>query len=1110
MRSHIVLSLVLTLAGVRAGAEPAPPPPGQFEITAESVEARETPRGRVFYLEDRVTIRRDAATLVGDHGVYREAEGLAIVHGSVHGDDEGAAVACDTLKYFRDLDVAILTGGASFADTSGVIRASRIEIYRDLGLAVATDGATVVDVDGTSRLAADRIVYDVERREARASGEPLLTTYAEDGSLDATVTSDVIEIYPDAETVRAISNARIDREDVAATARVATISGRDESLLLEGEPVVEQGSDRLTADAILVLSKDDAISRVIARGGARADYHIESEEGRPSDERGHVGGDTLTMFFEDGEPSFTAVRGDAESVHLLNADGESNTVRSPMIDVVMSEGRISRASFLGRAEGTYTFLPEEPDEARERSEDAASGGERPSGSEDAGGGGVETEDIAYRADRIDYYVRRNRIVLSGAATVEYRETLLGADRVVFDPDNEVLTAEGAPDLVEGAERLVGESLAYDLEGSSGTVSKGTTLFEDGLYYGERISRESDGTLLVRGGVYTTCAHDPPHYRLESNRMKVYIDDKVVAKPVILYVGEIPVFGLPFYVFPIRKDRHSGFLIPQLELGLSENRGRFVRNFGYYWAPNDYWDATAWGDYYEQTKWIAHLETRYKLRYTLSGSVNTSFMEELADDKRRWDLHVRHRQELGRNWSASASADFRSDAAYAQDANQSILESVNRSLHSQLWLQGRWSHVTAGVTLDRREELDLGTISELLPKAEISASQRPLITVEPDATGLRRWLAGLSYRWNVRAVNDRDRSGGETVVRQGLGASATIRGSGKVLGVVNLSPSVTVREDIYDRDRGGRRFADRLTYDARVSLGTTLYGTFFPRIGRLEALRHIVEPSISYSWTPEFGEYFDASGIDRFYTFSGFGGTPRARKAVGVSLVNKLQARVAEGESVRKLDSLLRFSTSSSYDFRKDDRRWADVSSQIELRPGGALSARWTTSHDPYGWTLQRSTLTTTLNLTGRAPVPAAERWEDRIGEDVESPVAELRRELAERMSLGTVGERTWNGAVSFKYSRGADPDDSSFWVDGSAAFSPTPLWRVNYSVHYDVKNAEIASQEYAIYRDMHCWEAQFVQRYYDGEWQYYFRINVKALPDIQAETGEKHLKRSFG
>ncbi len=714
--------------------------------------------------------------------------------------------------------------------------------------------------------------------------------------------------------------------------------------------------------------------------------------------------------------------------------------------------------------------------------------------------------MRYRADAIDYYVLANRIVLSGGGRVDYEDTQLLAERVVFSPGDQVLSATGAPDLREGDDRLVGTSLIYDLDGRIGAVEDGTTTFEEGLYYGRRIVRDEDGTLAVTQGVYTTCADSLPHYRLVSHRMKIYVNDKVIAKPVILYVGEIPVVALPFYVFPIRKDRHSGFLIPQIELGLSESKGRFIRNFGYYWAPNDYFDLALWGDYYEETKWIGHVEARYKRRYVLSGSVSASFMEEMLYNKRRWDLKFSHRQEFGRHWTSGASGDFRSDATYASDSFQTIEESVNRSLRSQLWLRGRWSGLSMGVTLDRREQIDQGSVSELLPKIDVTASQRPLVAGD-DSVGVARWFAKISYSWTAKAVNDRDRSDGNTEVHQGLGVGLTLRGSHKVLGWLNVSPKLDVEQVLYDRDRLGRRFPGRFTYGAGVSVGTTVYGTFFPRAGPLEGLRHIIEPSASFSWTPEFLQYFDDSGSDVFYTFSGFGGTPRKRRAVSFSVVNKLQLKLRKGDDVRKIDNFARLAMSSSYDFEAQGHKWGELTSSLELRPDRALSVRWSVRHDTEDWRLENSSVTLGLSLVGSQTSPAGPGGEETPGGHVTSPVDELRRELAGRADAARVGARPWDASFTFRYSRGADPSQVSYWGDAKVAFSLTPNWRVNYSVHYDLKDREVASQEYTIYRDLHCWEAQFTRRYYEGEWQYYFRINVKALPEIQAEAGKKYLER---
>ena len=69
---------------------------------------------------------------------------------------------------------------------------------------------------------------------------------------------------------------------------------------------------------------------------------------------------------------------------------------------------------------------------------------------------------------------------------------------------------------------------------------------------------------------------------------------------------MPLLALPFYVFPIKPGRHSGFLFPQFELGFNNRAGQYIRNAGYYWAPNDYFDLTVAGDY-------AQLDPSWQLR-----------------------------------------------------------------------------------------------------------------------------------------------------------------------------------------------------------------------------------------------------------------------------------------------------------------------------------------------------------------------------------------------------------------------------------------------------------------------------------------------------------------
>jgi lipopolysaccharide assembly outer membrane protein LptD (OstA) len=1105
--SPTVLSLLIAVATAAWPAVPSlaagldEPGSDQFVITAERVEAEEGPRGRVVRLEENVTVTRPGATLRGAHGIYYETEGHVVLFGNVTGEDEGRAIACDTLDYFLDTEIAHLRGNASYADTSATTTADRILMLRGENVAVCRGNVRSLDSDGTSELLAGSLVYDFDTGEGRASRDPVLRTYDDEGAQDGTLTADVIEFSTVDDAIRAFGDVTIEREDTTALASAASL-GRGGSIVLVGDPSVQQGEDQLTGDRIRVSTRDDEVSRVVSTGNARATYHIEPDEPEGDWSHGVVGGDTLTMFMEEGQPVLTTVRGHAESEHSVGGSGERNFVTSRAIDVLFTEGRIKRVAFRGQASGTYSFPPEglttaEPPAPAEP--ETLIGPPAPADS-------ITFDTVVYQSDEINYYVARNRIVLTGAARVDHQTTVLLADDIMFDPGEQVLEASGNPELRDKEDRLVGAHLSYDLKGKAGTVDGGVTTFEDGLYYGDHIVREEDGTLKVSRGTYTTCSDPNPHYRLVSHRMKIYLDDKVVAKPVILYIGEIPVLALPFYVFPIRKERHSGFLLPQLELGITEGEGRFVRNFGYYWAPSDYWDASVWADYYELTRWIGHVETRYKRRYVLSGSVEASFMQELLYNKRRWDLKFSHRQEMGRVWTAGASGDFRSDATYASDSNQGIQESLNRSLRSQLWVRGRWSGLSLGVTVDRREQLDAGTIDELLPKVDVTATQQPIVGSERELPGYVSWLKKVSFGWSARAVNDRNRAEDETVVRQGVGFKGSLKGTGKYLGWLSLSPRLNFRQDWYDRDKEGTEFPGRFTYDAGLSARTTVYGTFFPGVAGLSALRHIMEPSASFSWRPEFPQYFDENGQDRFYTFSGFGSTPRSRKSVSLSLINKLQAKLGSGESERKIDNLFRLSTSTSYDLKKDERPWSDLVTGMEIRPGPAVSMRWNARHDAYGGAMENSSVTATVNLRGQPSAVSAEPWEDRVAQ-TDSPADQLRRELAAQSMGSLPGDMAWDGSLTFRYSRGADPANASYWIDGGLAFSPSRHWRLNYSLHYDLDEGEVASQEYTIYRDLHCWEARFTQRYYEGEWQYYFRISVKALPEIKMESGQRFIQR---
>ena len=118
-------------------------------------------------------------------------------------------------------------------------------------------------------------------------------------------------------------------------------------------------------------------------------------------------------------------------------------------------------------------------------------------------------------------------------------------------------------------------------------------------------------LFVQSGRFTTCDLDHPHYYFGSPTMKVIVRDKVVARPIYLYIADVPVFALPFGVFPSERGRRSGLIAPAYG---ESDRGRYLLHLGYYWAMNDYMDLTFRTDAYTKGSYTLYGDYRYALRY----------------------------------------------------------------------------------------------------------------------------------------------------------------------------------------------------------------------------------------------------------------------------------------------------------------------------------------------------------------------------------------------------------------------------------------------------------------------------------------------------------------
>jgi hypothetical protein len=199
--------------------------------------------------------------------------------------------------------------------------------------------------------------------------------------------------------------------------------------------------------------------------------------------------------------------------------------------------------------------------------------------------------------------------------------------------------------LEDGEVIVGQQMGYDFGHRTGAVRDGVTTFDGYYYVGDQVNRYPDGSLKICSGRMTSCDHAEPHYHFWGQRMKIRLDDRVVAAPIVLKVGRVPIFALPFYFKSLKEGRRSGILFPNFNFGWSSREGRYIRNFGYYWATNDYTDFTFEIDYNERRELAWRVRNRYVKRYAFNGGIEYNALRGLraGEELREWQLRWRHDQ-----------------------------------------------------------------------------------------------------------------------------------------------------------------------------------------------------------------------------------------------------------------------------------------------------------------------------------------------------------------------------------------------------------------------------------------------------------------------------------
>ncbi|MEI6945836.1 putative LPS assembly protein LptD [Paraflavisolibacter sp. H34] len=503
--------------------------------------------------------------------------------------------------------------------------------------------------------------------------------------------------------------------------------------------------------------------------------------------------------------------------------------------------------------------------------------------------------VNYEAeDSVVVLVQGKKIRMYGKTKTEYKDITLTAPQVEMDQQANMMTATADRDstgaigtrarFVQGSNDFQSDTIKFNPKTQKGLTKNTFTQQQEMFVQGEDVKKVGENTVFIRGGRFTTCNLDEPHFAFRTNKMKVIANKLAVSGPTHPEFEGVPVpIYLPFGLFPLSHGRHSGLLPPQFTV--NDQYGLGLEGLGYYKVLNDHIDATIRGNIYSYGGWNANLTSSYRTRYRYNGAFNLSIQHTKFNFKGdpdynlsktfniTWNHSVDQRARPGTNFSANVNAG-------STQYNRFVANNPNRNFQNQLGSSIAYSKTWAGkpynLTLSANHSQNNNTrlINVILPDGSFTV-QTLYPFQKKEAVGTPKWYEKLGVGYNGTFRNQlsfydtADLSANRLLdtLQWGARHSLPITLSLPSLGPLLVSPFVSY-EEVWLQRRSLLTFNDvtnkldtfsqkGLYTDRQVSFGvglnTNVFGTYQFKKARVAALRHVVRPTLSMNYRPDLSK-----------------------------------------------------------------------------------------------------------------------------------------------------------------------------------------------------------------------------------------------------------------
>lgn len=585
---------------------------------------------------------------------------------------------------------------------------------------------------------------------------------------------------------------------------------------------------------------------------------------------------------------------------------------------------------------------------------------------------AEDEPVEVEAQTLTYEEESDTVTASGDVVVTKGQTKVTADSVGVNRTTNAVNAKGNVVVTDPQGTIEADALQFEMDDETGLISNGTVRLPRHQYTitGKTLQKSFGQTYHVEDGAITTCQCDDPKqadWRIGAKTLDLTRRGRGVVQGGTFRVRDLPVFYLPYGIFPVQTDRQSGLLFPKN--GFSSKRG-FQWEQPFFWAINKSHDVTITTDVETAARIGILGEYRYAPNRNTEGHLIASYFNEeirgpasTRSPVDRWSLTGTHRQLLSNDSHLYGDFFFVGDDRFLREMNVPFYAGADDvELRSQRWTRSRaggvktWQHAMLRADSFYFQDLrgDDDYAFHVLPTIQFQTSR--WLWNERLEAGLR--VEGANFFREKGYYGQRFDIAPWVSLPFSLGGY--VFGSLKAIGHETLYHMSSREQGQPELDSIQRLDwnTTRETVELRADIRSRLSRVFTVNWGSLQKIKHVVEPHVSYTYVPVVDQndlpLFD--GLDRINRRSLF--------AYGVSnrLLGKFTAspqEVAAGAPATRTRELARLSIIQAYDpsrrlregsggrfgLSETEQHFSDVAFDARLNPFPFMSIHADTIYD---------------------------------------------------------------------------------------------------------------------------------------------------------------------